>query len=112
LGTSFKGLSYHQIKWAMCRRLPLAHIRSVMFAAMNLSHRADLRILQIARVKPVGEPAVDPSDKFASLIPPELCKTLGGAQSKAKLRRRRLHAPVASDKHFLVKLVFAAPCSF
>ena len=44
-----------------------------------------LSLLQIARVKPFGEPAVDRSEKLASLIPlaliaPEPCHAHGGAQ--------------------------------
>jgi hypothetical protein len=63
-------------------------------------------------VKLFGKPAVDRSQKIASLIAlsliaPQRCKARGGAH--AKLRWRWLYAPVASDKHFLVKLVFAAP---
>jgi hypothetical protein len=60
-----------------------------------------LGLFQIERVKLFGKPAVDRSQKIASLIAlsliaPQRCKARGGAHAKL-----RLYAPVASDKHFL-----------
>jgi hypothetical protein len=75
-----------------------------------------LSLFQIERVEAFGKPAVHRSKQIAILIPLALI-----APEPRHARRRAeegvcawlvLHTPIASDKHFLVKLVFAAPCSF
>ena len=60
--------------------------RSALSSGQLVEQR--LRLLQIARVKPFGEPAVDRSEQIAGLIPlalvaPEPGETGGGAQLEA-----------------------------
>jgi hypothetical protein len=56
----------------------------------------------------------EPSKQIARLIPlapiaPEPRYAHGRAESDVNCAWFLFHTPVASDKHFLVKLVFAAP---
>ena len=74
----------------------------------------ELCLLEIGRTEALGEPAVDRREQIASFIPlilitPKPRHAHCCAESDVKLCRLLLHTPVASDKHFLVKLVLAAP---
>ena len=57
----------------------IGHVLTCLISARHITHPATLWPLQIERIKPFGEPAVDRSEKLASLIPlaliaPELGK--------------------------------------